>query len=170
MIKSEDEAEKQPQEAAAVQDEAPRKRGSRKGARAGGEPGFDGPDPWAAKLERAEQLESAGSHVDAAELFQAVATALASTVGVGNIAGVATAISIGGPGALFWLWVSGIFGMAGGMILIGVIIAFLGVVVLKRFGSMMAAICLGTFLGIALLTGASKIASASTTSSARKPR
>ncbi len=44
--------------------------------------------------------------------FQAVATALASTVGVGNIAGVATAISIGGPGALFWLWVSGILGMA----------------------------------------------------------
>jgi len=44
--------------------------------------------------------------------FQAVATALASTVGVGNIAGVATAIALGGPGALFWLWVSGIFGMA----------------------------------------------------------
>lgn len=44
--------------------------------------------------------------------FQAVATALASTVGVGNIAGVATAISIGGPGAVFWLWVSGVFGMA----------------------------------------------------------
>ena len=44
--------------------------------------------------------------------FQAVATALASTVGVGNIAGVATAITIGGPGALFWLWVSGILGMA----------------------------------------------------------
>ncbi len=44
--------------------------------------------------------------------FQAVATALASTVGVGNIAGVATAISIGGPGALFWLWVSGVLGMA----------------------------------------------------------
>ena len=43
--------------------------------------------------------------------FQAVATALASTVGVGNIAGVATAIFLGGPGALFWLWVSGIFGM-----------------------------------------------------------
>src|ERR671914_622137 len=43
--------------------------------------------------------------------FQAVATALASTVGVGNIAGVATAIAIGGPGALFWLWVSGILGM-----------------------------------------------------------
>ena len=43
--------------------------------------------------------------------FQAVSTALASTVGVGNIAGVATAISIGGPGALFWLWVSGVLGM-----------------------------------------------------------
>jgi len=44
--------------------------------------------------------------------FQALATALASTVGVGNIAGVATAIFIGGPGAVFWLWVSGLFGMA----------------------------------------------------------
>ena len=43
--------------------------------------------------------------------FQAVATALASTVGVGNIAGVATAIVLGGPGALFWLWVSGLLGM-----------------------------------------------------------
>jgi AGCS family alanine or glycine:cation symporter len=44
--------------------------------------------------------------------FQAVATALASTVGVGNIAGVSTAITIGGPGALFWLIVSGLVGMA----------------------------------------------------------
>jgi AGCS family alanine or glycine:cation symporter len=43
--------------------------------------------------------------------FQAVATALASTVGVGNIAGVSTAIFIGGPGALFWLWISGLLGM-----------------------------------------------------------
>jgi AGCS family alanine or glycine:cation symporter len=43
--------------------------------------------------------------------FQAVATALASTVGVGNIAGVATAIFMGGPGALFWLWISGLLGM-----------------------------------------------------------
>ena len=43
--------------------------------------------------------------------FQAVATALASTVGTGNIVGVATAISVGGPGALFWLWVSGLLGM-----------------------------------------------------------
>jgi AGCS family alanine or glycine:cation symporter len=44
--------------------------------------------------------------------FQAVATALASTVGVGNIAGVSTAITLGGPGALFWLMVSGVLGMA----------------------------------------------------------
>lgn len=43
--------------------------------------------------------------------FQAVATALAATVGTGNIAGVATAIAIGGPGAVFWMWVSAIFGM-----------------------------------------------------------
>ncbi len=43
--------------------------------------------------------------------FQAVATALASTVGVGNIAGVATAIFLGGPGALFWVLVSGVLGM-----------------------------------------------------------
>ena len=43
--------------------------------------------------------------------FQAVATALASTVGVGNIAGVATAIFLGGPGGLFWLWISGLVGM-----------------------------------------------------------
>ncbi|MCL2058001.1 MAG: sodium:alanine symporter family protein [Oscillospiraceae bacterium] len=43
--------------------------------------------------------------------FQAVTTALASTVGTGNIAGVATAIFLGGPGAVFWMWVSGFFGM-----------------------------------------------------------
>lgn len=43
--------------------------------------------------------------------FQAVATALASTVGTGNITGVATAITIGGPGAVFWMWLSALFGM-----------------------------------------------------------
>jgi AGCS family alanine or glycine:cation symporter len=43
--------------------------------------------------------------------FQAVSTALASTVGVGNIAGVSTAITLGGPGALFWLMLSGLLGM-----------------------------------------------------------
>ena len=44
--------------------------------------------------------------------FQALATSLASTVGVGNIAGVSTAISLGGPGALFWMFFSGVVGMA----------------------------------------------------------
>ena len=44
--------------------------------------------------------------------FQALTTALSSTIGMGNIAGVAVAITIGGPGAIFWLWVSGIVGMS----------------------------------------------------------
>jgi AGCS family alanine or glycine:cation symporter len=43
--------------------------------------------------------------------FQAVCTALAATVGTGNIAGVAAAICIGGPGAVFWMWVAAFFGM-----------------------------------------------------------
>ncbi|MGY5847740.1 alanine/glycine:cation symporter family protein [Salegentibacter sp. HM20] len=44
--------------------------------------------------------------------FQSLSTALSSTVGMGNIAGVAVAIALGGPGAIFWLWVSAIVGMA----------------------------------------------------------
>ena len=44
--------------------------------------------------------------------FQALTTALSATVGIGNIAGVATAIHYGGPGALFWMWVTAFFGMA----------------------------------------------------------
>lgn len=44
--------------------------------------------------------------------FQALATALSATIGTGNIAGVATAIAAGGPGSLFWMWISAIFGMA----------------------------------------------------------
>lgn len=44
--------------------------------------------------------------------FQALMTALSATVGTGNIAGVATAIAIGGPGAVFWMWVMALFGMA----------------------------------------------------------
>jgi len=44
--------------------------------------------------------------------FQALSTALSATVGLGNIAGVAIAISLGGPGALFWMWVVGLVGMA----------------------------------------------------------
>ena len=44
--------------------------------------------------------------------FQALSAALSATVGLGNIGGVAVAISVGGPGALFWMWVVGFFGMA----------------------------------------------------------
>jgi AGCS family alanine or glycine:cation symporter len=44
--------------------------------------------------------------------FQALMTALAATVGTGNIVGVATAIAAGGPGALFWMWMTGLVGMA----------------------------------------------------------
>ena len=46
--------------------------------------------------------------------FQALATALASTIGTGSIAGVATAIWFGGPGAVFWMWVSALLGMMTG--------------------------------------------------------
>ncbi|MBN2559731.1 MAG: alanine:cation symporter family protein [Phycisphaerae bacterium] len=44
--------------------------------------------------------------------FQALCAALSATIGLGNIAGVATAVTVGGPGAVFWMWVVGFFGMA----------------------------------------------------------
>ncbi|HAQ40934.1 MAG TPA: sodium:alanine symporter family protein [Clostridiales bacterium] len=44
--------------------------------------------------------------------FQALATSIAAQIGTGNVAGVATAISMGGPGAIFWMWVSAFFGMS----------------------------------------------------------
>jgi alanine or glycine:cation symporter, AGCS family len=59
-------------------------------------------------IERKEKTESKGDITH----FQALMTALAATVGTGNIAGVATAITLGGPGALFWMWVTGLVGMA----------------------------------------------------------
>jgi len=43
--------------------------------------------------------------------FQALSTALSATIGTGNIAGVGTAIAIGGPGAIFWMWITAFFGM-----------------------------------------------------------
>jgi AGCS family alanine or glycine:cation symporter len=63
---------------------------------------------YLAFIQRKEDDKEAGdiSH------FQALMTALAATVGTGNIAGVATAIVAGGPGALFWMWITGLFGMA----------------------------------------------------------
>ena len=51
------------------------------------------------------------AHDGAFTPWQAVSTALASTIGTGNIVGVSTAIAIGGPGAVFWMWVIAFFGM-----------------------------------------------------------
>lgn len=66
------------------------------------------PALYLALIKRKEDEDTPGdiSH------FQALMTALSATVGVGNIAGVATAIAVGGPGALFWMWVTGLLGMA----------------------------------------------------------
>ena len=44
--------------------------------------------------------------------FGSLMTALAATVGTGNIAGVSTAVALGGPGAIFWMWITGLVGMA----------------------------------------------------------
>ncbi|MEG1837167.1 MAG: sodium:alanine symporter family protein [Synergistaceae bacterium] len=49
---------------------------------------------------------------DGMSSFQALATAIAAQVGTGNLAGAATAIAIGGPGAIFWMWIAAFFGMA----------------------------------------------------------
>ena len=55
--------------------------------------------------------KDANSHGDVSQ-FAALATALAATIGTGNIVGVATAVALGGPGAVFWCWITGVFGMA----------------------------------------------------------
>src|SRR5690625_4449236 len=66
--------------------------------------------PYALKLafsrNRDKKSEGDISH------FQALMTASAATVGTGNIVGVATAVVLGGPGAVFWMWAAGLFGMA----------------------------------------------------------
>lgn len=62
---------------------------------------------WLALVKRKDEGDNPGDITH----FQALMTALAATVGTGNIAGVATAIAVGGPGALFWMWITGLFGM-----------------------------------------------------------
>lgn len=66
------------------------------------------------KLKRAFTLMSKNQAEEEGDIssFQALCTALSSTIGTGNIVGVATAIAAGGPGALFWMWLSAFFGMA----------------------------------------------------------
>ena len=58
------------------------------------------------------RLRGEGNRSGAVSPFQALCTALAATVGTGNIAGVAGAMAIGGPGAIFWMWVCALLGMA----------------------------------------------------------
>ncbi|HAE61789.1 MAG TPA: sodium:alanine symporter family protein [Eubacteriaceae bacterium] len=55
--------------------------------------------------------KSSKANEDGMSSFQALSTAIAAQVGTGNLAGVATAIAAGGPGAIFWMWISGFFGM-----------------------------------------------------------
>ena len=68
--------------------------------------------PYAMKVTIGRMLRKKDATDSAMTPFQAVCTALAATVGTGNIAGVAGAIAIGGPGAVFWMWISAFFGMA----------------------------------------------------------
>ena len=67
------------------------------------------------KLPQALRMSLGGGHSKGEgdiSNFGALATALAATIGTGSIVGVATAILAGGPGAVFWMWITGVFGMA----------------------------------------------------------
>ncbi len=67
--------------------------------------------PYAMKVTLGRMMKKKEASDGALTPFQAVCTALAATVGTGNVAGVAGAIAIGGPGAVFWMWISAILGM-----------------------------------------------------------
>lgn len=67
--------------------------------------------PYAMKITLGRMLKKREASDGALTPFQAVCTALAATVGTGNVAGVAGAIAIGGPGAIFWMWISALLGM-----------------------------------------------------------
>ena len=67
--------------------------------------------PYAMKVTIGRMLKKREASDGALTPFQAVCTALAATVGTGNIAGVAGAIAIGSPGAVFWMWISALLGM-----------------------------------------------------------
>lgn len=64
--------------------------------------------PQAIRLSLSRDKEGAGD----VSQFGALTTALAATIGTGNIVGVATAVSVGGPGAVLWMWLTGVFGIA----------------------------------------------------------
>ncbi|WP_027964064.1 alanine/glycine:cation symporter family protein [Halalkalibacillus halophilus] len=67
--------------------------------------------PYALKLSFSPKKQDKKSEGDISH-FQSLTTALAATIGTGNIAGVATAVVLGGPGAVLWMWISALFGMA----------------------------------------------------------
>ena len=67
--------------------------------------------PYAMKMTLGRMMKKKEASDGALTPFQAVCTALAATVGTGNVAGVAGAIAIGGPGAVFWMWISALLGM-----------------------------------------------------------
>lgn len=67
--------------------------------------------PYAMKITLGRMLKKREASDGALTPFQAVCTALAATVGTGNVDGVAGAIAIGGPGAIFWMWISALLGM-----------------------------------------------------------
>lgn len=67
--------------------------------------------PYAIKTTLGRMFRKRDASDGALTPFQAVCTALAATVGTGNVAGVAGAIAIGGPGAVFWMWISAVLGM-----------------------------------------------------------
>ena len=67
--------------------------------------------PYAMKVTLGRMMKKKEASDGALTPFQAVCTALAATIGTGNVAGVAGAIAIGGPGAVFWMWISALLGM-----------------------------------------------------------
>ncbi|MBR1551737.1 MAG: alanine:cation symporter family protein [Muribaculaceae bacterium] len=68
--------------------------------------------PWSIRALRHKQAAESGKESGQISSIQALLSAIASTVGMGNIAGVAIALTIGGPGVIFWMWVSAIVGMS----------------------------------------------------------
>ncbi|MCC5834031.1 MAG: sodium:alanine symporter family protein [Opitutales bacterium] len=67
---------------------------------------------WLQTVGKLCRRETEGSLTGSITPFQAVSSAMAATIGVGNIAGVATAMALGGPGAVFWMWIVALVGMA----------------------------------------------------------
>jgi len=68
--------------------------------------------PWALRALRSKQAAQSGKATGQISSVQALLSAIAATVGMGNIAGVAIALSVGGPGTIFWMWVSALVGMS----------------------------------------------------------